>query len=136
MYRCIADLMRNGSRYHSHAKNPIQMLSFGVGLTKTLGALIEQQGPAGPFVWPRGLSPYRAIVIVRETHPSLDTLRVDQRVLVDDRPISVGRRIKEAEWFGVPYLAVAHHDGIELVDRVAGRTVHRIAIDEFFTRIQ
>jgi prolyl-tRNA synthetase len=132
----VADIVRNGSHYHCDENHPALMLSFGIGITKLLGALIERSGQGGPFVWPERISPYEAIVVTKENHFCLETLRSDDSILVDDRDLSVGRRVKEAEWFGAPRIAICHGDGLELIDRIVGERVNRISLEQMYSRIK
>ena len=93
-------------------ERPIEMGCYGIGITRTVAAAIEQHHDAAGIVWPAPLAPYGAHVVpvnvadtaLRETAESLaDALEaagVD--TLLDDREERPGVKFKDADLIGLP----------------------------------
>jgi prolyl-tRNA synthetase len=93
-------------------ERPIEMGCYGIGVTRTVAAAIEQHHDAAGIVWPAPLAPFGAHVIpvnasdatLRETAErigaELETLGVD--VLLDDRDERPGVKFKDADLIGIP----------------------------------
>ena len=93
-------------------ERPIEMGCYGIGITRTVAAAIEQHHDGAGIVWPAPLAPYGAHVVpvnvgdtsLRETAESLaDALEaagVD--TLLDDREERPGVKFKDADLIGLP----------------------------------
>ena len=93
-------------------ERPIELGCYGIGITRTVAAAIEQHHDAAGIVWPAPLAPYGAHVVpvnvadaaLRETAESLsDALEaagVD--TLLDDREERPGVKFKDADLIGLP----------------------------------
>jgi prolyl-tRNA synthetase len=91
---------------------PIEMGCYGIGITRTIAAAIEQHHDDAGIVWPAPLAPYGVAVVpvsttdaaMRETAErvarELEGLGVD--VLVDDRDERPGVKFKDADLIGLP----------------------------------
>jgi prolyl-tRNA synthetase len=94
------------------AERPIDMGCYGIGVTRTVAAAIEQHHDAAGIVWPAPLAPFGAHVIpvnaadatLRETAErigaELEALGVD--TVLDDRDERPGPKFKDADLIGVP----------------------------------
>ena len=92
--------------------HPMEMGCYGIGITRTVAAAIEQHHDAAGIVWPAPLAPYGAHVVpvnvgdatLRETAErivaELDAAGVD--VLLDDRDERPGVKFKDADLIGLP----------------------------------
>src|SRR5262249_6756333 len=94
------------------AERPIDMGCYGIGITRTVAAAIEQHHDAAGIVWPAPLAPFGAHVIpvnagdatLRETAErigaDLEAAGVD--TLLDDRDERPGVKFKDADLIGIP----------------------------------
>jgi prolyl-tRNA synthetase len=94
------------------AERPIEMGCYGIGITRTVAAAIEQHHDDAGIVWPAGLAPYGALVVqmsatdaaLRETAErvagDLEGAGVD--TLLDDRDERPGVKFKDADLIGLP----------------------------------
>src|SRR3989449_1362349 len=95
----------------SGAQRPIEMGCYGIGITRTVAAAIEQHHDDAGIVWPAPLAPYGALVVplaadaqLRETAErlaaELEAAGVD--TLLDDRDERPGVKFKDADLIGLP----------------------------------
>ena len=94
------------------AERPIEMGCYGIGITRTVAAAIEQHHDDAGIVWPAALAPYAALVVqmsatdaaLRETAErvagDLEGAGVD--ALLDDRDERPGVKFKDADLIGLP----------------------------------
>jgi prolyl-tRNA synthetase len=93
-------------------ERPIEMGCYGIGITRTVAAAVEQRHDDAGIVWPAALAPYGAHVVplsatdasLRETADriaaELEAAGVD--TLVDDRDERPGVKFKDADLIGLP----------------------------------
>src|SRR5882672_8521328 len=93
-------------------QRPIEMGCYGIGITRTVAAAIEQHHDDAGIVWPAPLAPYGAVVVpvsmadatLRETAErvtaDLETAGID--TLLDDRDERPGVKFKDADLVGLP----------------------------------
>jgi prolyl-tRNA synthetase len=91
---------------------PIEMGCYGIGITRTVAAAIEQNHDDAGIVWPAPLAPYGALVVpvsvgdaaLRETAEriagEIEGAGID--ALLDDREERPGVKFKDADLIGVP----------------------------------
>jgi prolyl-tRNA synthetase len=93
-------------------ERPIEMGCYGIGITRTVAAAIEQHHDEAGIIWPAPLAPFGAHVVpvtvgdatLRETAErlvtALDAAGVD--ALLDDRDERPGVKFKDADLIGLP----------------------------------
>lgn len=110
-----------------------EMGCYGIGVTRILGAAIEQGHDARGIVWPTAIAPFTAVICpigydriaaVREAaerlHDELAALGVD--VLLDDRGERPGAMFADWELIGIPQRVVLSERGLkEGLAEVQGR---------------
>ena len=111
----------------------LTMGSYGIGVSRMVAVIAEQQHDELGLRWPSAVSPFDVHVVIANKDPEaragatelaadLDRLGVD--VLLDDRTASPGVKFKDAELLGVPWIVVVGRgwaDGVvELRDRFSG----------------
>jgi prolyl-tRNA synthetase len=114
----------------------ITMGSYGVGVSRLVAVIAEQNFDDSGLVWPRSVSPYDVHVVVAGKQEEIATggaaLAADLeaaglRVLLDDRKASPGVKFADAELIGVPTIVVAGRGlatgVIEVKDRRSGERV-------------
>ena len=93
-------------------ERPIEMGCYGIGITRTVAAAIEQHHDQAGIVWPASLAPYGAHVVpvnvgdatMRETAERLvgDLAAAGVDALLDDRDERPGVKFKDADLIGLP----------------------------------
>jgi len=97
-------------------KKPIVMGCYGIGVTRTLQAVIEQSHDAKGIIWPASVAPYTVVVVVPNTNHSeslkaAETLMagLEQRnidSILDDRDERPGVKFNDADLLGFPVRVV------------------------------
>lgn len=96
------------------SRKPIEMGCYGIGITRLLGAAIEQNHDERGIVWPEAIAPFAVVVVglgwgksaaVRamclRIHAALDAAGFD--VILDDRDLRPGVMFADWELIGVPW---------------------------------
>jgi prolyl-tRNA synthetase len=93
-------------------ERPIEMGCYGIGITRTVAAAIEQHHDDAGIVWPAPLAPFGAHVIpvnaadatLRETAERVASELEDAGVdtILDDREERPGVKFKDADLIGIP----------------------------------
>lgn len=103
----------------------MQMGCYGMGVTRLVGAIIEQNHDDSGIIWPESIAPFRVIVIpinghkseqVRNTAESLYTELMGKgvEVLLDDREdVRPGAKFADAELMGIPHRIVIGDRGLD-----------------------
>lgn len=93
-------------------QQPAIMGCYGIGVTRTLQAVIEQRHDADGIIWPASIAPYPVeLLVLNEQHA--ESVRVAQElagaleargveVLLDDRAERPGVKFKDADLLGLP----------------------------------
>lgn len=91
---------------------PLIMGCYGIGINRTMAAVIEQHHDESGIVWPMSVAPYKVIVvpavfkseeqmqIAEKLYNEIKALGVD--VLLDDRNERAGVKFKDADLIGIP----------------------------------
>jgi prolyl-tRNA synthetase len=117
---------------------PMRMGCYGIGVTRLLGAAIEQNNDAKGIVWPDALAPFTVVVTPVGYHKSevvrqaADQLYEELRaggvdVLLDDRDERPGVMFAEMELIGIPHRVTVGEralktGAVELFDRRTQQT--------------
>ena len=92
--------------------HPVVMGCYGIGVSRTLAAIVEQHHDDNGIIWPVSVAPYH--VIIEEMRPgdeAQDKLadELDSKltaagieVIVDDRDERPGVKFKDADLIGIP----------------------------------
>src|SRR5438309_6249150 len=112
-------------------EKPLVMGSYGIGLARTLAAIVEQCHDEDGIVWPKSVSPYDAQVvalpgaeeIAERAAEALSARGLD--VLLDDRDQRAGEKFADADLIGCPLRVTAGRKSLEdgkvdLRDRASG----------------
>jgi prolyl-tRNA synthetase len=112
----------------------VTMGSYGIGVTRILAIIAEENNDAKGLIWPASVAPFDVHVIATGKDPAIfeaaesvvSAIEATGRdVLFDDRPkVSPGVKFGDAELIGVPVIVIAGRgvaDGlVELWDRRTG----------------
>jgi prolyl-tRNA synthetase len=113
----------------------LTMGSYGLGVSRLVAVIAEQQHDELGLRWPSEVSPFDVHLVIANkdaearagaTALATDLDRLGIEVLLDDRPASPGVKFKDAELLGVPWIVVVGRgwaDGkVELRNRFSGET--------------
>ena len=90
----------------------IIMGCYGIGVTRTLAAIVEQHHDANGIIWPMAVAPYHVIVTLVNTEDEQqatlaetiyqELLKAGVEALIDDRKERPGVKFKDADILGIP----------------------------------
>lgn len=113
----------------------LTMGSYGVGVSRLVAVIAEQQHDELGLRWPSQVAPFDVHVVIANkddaaragaTELAAELDRLGLEVLFDDRQASPGVKFKDAELLGVPWIVVLGRgwaEGVvELRDRFSGQT--------------
>ena len=97
---------------------------YGIGITRIVGAAIEQNHDDNGIIWPEPLAPFDVVLVPINMHRS-ETVRAAAEalydeltgfgleVLFDDRDVRPGVKFADAELIGIPHRLVVAERGLE-----------------------
>jgi prolyl-tRNA synthetase len=94
-------------------QHPAVMGCYGIGVTRTLQAIIEQSNDKDGIVWPVGAAPYTVCITPLSVKPDSDVMKLAEKyyaeltakgldVILDDRDERPGFKFKDSELVGFP----------------------------------
>ena len=118
-------------------EKPLIMGCYGIGVSRTMAAAIEQNNDEYGIIWPRAIAPYEVLVVpvnaktpeqlalAEEIYTELQQAGAD--VLLDDRKERAGVKFKDADLIGYPLRVTIgpkalEEDQIEVKIRKNGET--------------
>ena len=123
----VGHIFQLGSKYSEAMKATVQapdgtnrvmeMGCYGIGITRIVGAAIEQNHDENGIIWPGPLAPFNVVIVpinmhrseeVREAAEALYTELAEAglEVLLDDRDARPGVKFADAELIGIPHRVV------------------------------
>lgn len=97
------------------AQKPLYLASYGIGITRVMGVIVEKLADDKGLVWPEAIAPFRVYLApvgisdtVRQAADELyrDLTQQNIAVLYDDRDCRPGEKFADAELLGIPYRLV------------------------------
>ena len=125
---------------------PVWMGSYGIGITRMMGVIVEKFADEKGIVWPESVAPYQVHLVGLNTDDSEITDWADGlytslkakgvSVLYDDRDERPGAKFADSDLLGIPYRVVASKKGkeagmFEVVTRATGE-VRNLTEEELF----
>lgn len=118
---------------------PIVMGSYGIGVSRTLAAIIEQNHDENGIIWPMPVAPYEVMITVVKVKDDVqmelaekmydELVEAGIEVLLDDRDERVGVKFKDADLLGVPIrITVGKGATNKLVEYKLRRDVKKIEL--------
>lgn len=129
---------------------PIEMGCYGIGVTRTVQATIEQSHDADGIIWPASIAPYHVHICSLDVKDEAVTALCEKLekelesqghdVLVDDRDERPGVKFKDADLLGMPVRVVVGKKGldqgqIEVVNRKT-KEVKKVSPDAAIAEIK
>lgn len=129
---------------------PIVMGCYGIGVSRTMAAIIEQHHDENGIIWPVSVAPYHVIIVpvmyedeqqrqvAEQLYEELDRAGVE--VVLDDRDERAGVKFKDADLLGFPLRITIgpkslKEGQVELKSR-DGRMEERVPIGETVERVR
>ena len=95
------------------ARKPAVMGCYGIGVTRTLQAVIEQGNDADGIIWPLSVAPYKVCITPLNVAPTSEAMKLAEQfyseltvagvdVILDDRDERPGVKFKDADLAGFP----------------------------------
>jgi prolyl-tRNA synthetase len=129
----------------------MEMGCYGIGVTRIVGAAIEQNHDTRGIIWPKAIAPFEVVICaigwgknetVRQTaselYESLKAVGID--VILDDRDLRPGVMFAEWELIGVPVRLTVGERGlangeIEVLQR-SQTEAELVSVNDVLTRVQ
>jgi len=125
-----------------------EMGSYGIGVSRLVGALIEANHDEAGIKWPDAVAPWAAAILnLRPGDGATDTLcetlyaRLGaEHAVYDDRPARAGEKFADADLMGFPWQAIIGPRGaaagrVELKRRMTGERAE-VSLEDAITRIK
>lgn len=129
-------------------KKPFWMGSYGVGISRTVTAIIEQNYDEFGIIWPINIAPYEVIITVVNTADEAQVkvaedlykeLSKDFTVLIDDRKERAGVKFNDRDLIGIPLRITVGkgvaEDKVEFSIRKTPKDREDIKIEEVLNRL-
>jgi prolyl-tRNA synthetase len=131
-------------------KQPAIMGCYGIGVSRTVAAIIEQNNDENGIVWPISVAPYEVVVIPLTTkdealskasmHAYEALVRAGIETVIDDRDDSAGVKFKDADLIGFPVKLIfgqkSFKDGnVEIKMRKDGKST-LVPVDQAVAKIK
>jgi prolyl-tRNA synthetase len=99
----------------SGAEKPVFLSSYGIGITRLMGVIVEHFADDKGLVWPEAVAPAQVYLALLGTQP--DTVKqadelyerltaADIQVLYDDRDARPGEKFADADLLGIPHRVI------------------------------
>jgi prolyl-tRNA synthetase len=102
-------------------KQYVHLGSYGIGITRIMGVIVEKMSDEKGIVWPESVAPFKVHLLqlndsVKEEAAKAYEMLVNSgiEVLFDDRPdISAGEKFADADLLGMPYRVVVSEKSLD-----------------------
>jgi prolyl-tRNA synthetase len=127
---------------------PFEMATFGIGVSRLIAAVIEQNHDENGCIWTKETAPYMVNILVsnvkdeaqsalgEELYDRLRVLHVE--VMLDDRKERFGFKMKDAELIGFPYTVIIgkelENGLVQILDRKT-KEITSVNSEDVFTKI-
>jgi prolyl-tRNA synthetase len=129
----VGHIFQLGSKYSESMKATVQapdgtnqlmeMGCYGIGITRIVGAAIEQNHDENGIIWPGPLAPFDVVIVPINMHRSEEVREAAEAlygelsaagldVLLDDRDARPGVKFADAELIGIPHRVVIGDRGL------------------------
>ncbi|MFA6075868.1 MAG: proline--tRNA ligase [Negativicutes bacterium] len=129
---------------------PMVMGCYGIGISRTMAAAVEQHNDDNGIVWPVNIAPYHAVVVpisakdveqvalAEKIYKQLNSAGIE--TVLDDRNERPGVKFKDADLIGYPLKitvgAKAVNEGLlEVKERKSGE-IHFISVNNYLEKIK
>jgi prolyl-tRNA synthetase len=131
------------------ARKPAVMGCYGIGITRTLQAIIEQSNDKDGIIWPMSVAPYQVCLTPLNVSPDSAGMKLAEQiyaqllargveVILDDRDDRPGVKFKDADLVGFPIRLSIGEKSLakgEVEIKPRGGTVTPVKIEEAAARV-
>lgn len=157
----VGHIFKLGTKYSENEKygatftdankqiKPAVMGCYGIGISRTMQAIIEQCHDKNGIAWPWNVAPYHAVItlldpemeeavaLAKEIGEAMEAAGAD--VLLDDRDERPGVKFKDADLIGIPLRIVIGgrglKEGVVEVKLRSGGDAEKVAVADAVTRV-
>lgn len=97
---------------------PVYMGSYGIGISRLMGTIVETLSDEKGIVWPEAVAPFKVHIIslgkneeAEDLYKKLTSQGIE--VLLDDRDVSAGAKLADADLIGIPHRVVVSQKSLE-----------------------
>ncbi len=127
----------------------VWMGSYGIGLGRTMAAIVEQSHDDKGIIWPENIAPYKYIILImnlkdeqqvrlgNEIYDKLNEMGVE--CILDDRDERPGVKFNDAELIGIPWRITVGKKAAEGIVEFKGRTDESprdLSLNQLFEKIR
>lgn len=129
-------------------QRPCIMGSYGIGLNRTMQAIIEQSHDDDGIIWPDSVAPYNAIVVPVSASNEAQMALAEQiyeqlkaagiETILDDRDERAGVKFKDADLLGIPHRVNVGRraaEGVVEYKQRREKAAEELSVDEAVKRI-
>lgn len=138
----IGNTFKLGTKYakamdlqYTDEENKLQdvwMGSYGIGLGRTMAAIVEQNHDEKGIIWPLNIAPYKVTILIMSMKDDLQKQIANElydrlnengiECMLDDRDERPGVKFNDAELIGIPYRITVGKKASEGIVEFKGRT--------------
>jgi len=108
---------------HKGENVPVHMGSYGIGISRLVGAIIEASHDEKGITWPKSVAPFhislinliadnkKCFALSEKLYQDFSNRNID--VLYDDRDVSIGKKFSDSDLLGLPFQVIIGPKGIE-----------------------
>ena len=155
----VGNTFKLGTKYskamdlqYADEENKLQdvwMGSYGIGLGRTMAAIVEQSHDDKGIIWPENIAPYKAIILIMSTkdetqckiandlYDKLNELGIE--CILDDRDERPGVKFNDSELIGIPYRITVGKkagEGILEFKKRDAESPEELSIEEVINRLK
>jgi len=124
---------------------------FGIGVSRTVAAMVEQSHDHQGIIWPEAIAPFQVALLPLNTHKSYRVHETSEQlfhllqqakieVLLDDRKERAGVKFAEMDLIGIPHHIIISERGmdkgtVEYKPRIKGHPTSEWRIDQVVTEM-
>ena len=119
-------------------EKPVILGSYGIGITRLMGTIVEIFADEKGIVWPESVAPFKAHLVCLVNDPIAiayadalygELTAAGVEVLYDDRDARAGEKLADSDLLGMPARIIIGRDTVasgqgEVVNRAKGETMH------------
>ena len=126
----------------------VWMGSYGIGIGRTMAAIVEQNNDDKGIIWPENVAPYKVIILIMSTKDETQVKLAEDiynnlqaqgiECILDNRDERPGVKFNDAELIGIPYRITVGRgatDGIVEFKKRTDSDAINIKIDEIVEKI-
>jgi prolyl-tRNA synthetase len=156
----VGQVFKLGTKYSESMKayfkdenmqeKPIVMGCYGIGVTRTMAAIVEQHHDDNGIIWPISVAPFHVIITLVNINDEVQKELADEiynelnmkgiEVILDDRDERPGVKFKDADLLGIPIRITVGKKAVEGIvefnERIKGEKTELVKADAIANSIE